>query len=39
MELLQPWYWRSLPLENRTGSQVFAALFLKQGAIATLLER
>ena len=38
MELLQPWYWRSLPLENRTGSEVFAALFLKAGAIATLLE-
>jgi para-aminobenzoate synthetase component I len=38
MELLQPWYWRSLPLQNRTGSQVFAALFLKKGAIATLLE-
>jgi para-aminobenzoate synthetase component 1 len=38
MELLQPWYWRSLPLENRTGSQVFAALFLSRGAIATLLE-
>lgn len=38
MELLQPWYWRSLPLEHRTGSEVFAALFLKAGAIATLLE-
>lgn len=42
---LQPWYWRSLPLEQRTGSEVFAALFLpkpselRQGrAIATLLE-
>lgn len=35
---LQPWYWRSLPLEGKTGSEVFAALFLKQNAIATLLE-
>ncbi len=25
---LKPWYWRSLPLENRTGSQIFEALFL-----------
>jgi para-aminobenzoate synthetase component I len=38
MKSLQPWYWRSLPLQNRTGSEVFAALFLKPGAIATLLE-
>ncbi|HEY9848233.1 MAG TPA: anthranilate synthase component I [Leptolyngbyaceae cyanobacterium] len=35
---LQPWYWRSLPLEGKTGSEVFAALFLKPNAIATLLE-
>jgi para-aminobenzoate synthetase component I len=33
-----PWYWRSLPLKNRTGSEIFALLFLKGGAIATLLE-
>lgn len=40
-----PWYWRSLPLENRTGSEVFDRLFRTslvgtQGwrAIATLLE-
>ncbi len=39
------WHWRSRPLNHRTGSQVFAALFLNQaipseacGAIATLLE-
>ncbi|HEY9297411.1 MAG TPA: hypothetical protein VIQ31_13780, partial [Phormidium sp.] len=35
---LQPWHWRSLPLENRTGSEVFAALFLQAGTISTLLE-
>lgn len=45
MHSLQPWYWRSLPLANRTGSQVFAALFRQpttqdasSSAIATLLE-
>ncbi|WP_071518817.1 anthranilate synthase component I [Geitlerinema sp. PCC 9228] len=43
MMALQGWYWRSLPLENRTGSDVFARLFLKSNdgspeAIATLLE-
>ncbi|WP_341525401.1 anthranilate synthase component I [Nostoc sp. UHCC 0302] len=34
------WYWRSLPLENRTGSEVFAALFRSKTpqGIATLLE-
>ena len=35
---LPPWYWRSLPLEHRTGSQVFDSLFRHSGAIATLLE-
>lgn len=35
---IQPWYWRSLPLQKRTGSQVFAALFRTNGNIATLLE-
>ncbi len=34
---MQPWYWRSLPLQHRTGSIVFAALFL-DSQIATLLE-
>ncbi|MBD1923105.1 anthranilate synthase component I [Microcoleus sp. FACHB-831] len=38
MKALQTWHWRSLPLEHRTGSEVFAALFLKPNAIATLLE-
>lgn len=45
MHPIQPWDWRSLPLAERTGSQVFAALFHQpttQGdpstAIATLLE-
>ncbi len=27
MKKLQPWYWRSLPLEHRTGSEVFDCLF------------
>jgi para-aminobenzoate synthetase component I len=31
------WHWRSLPLQGRTGSEVFAALFGAE-AIATLLE-
>lgn len=35
--MLHPWYWRSLPLENRTGSEVFEALF-SNCTIATLLE-
>lgn len=34
---LKPWYWRSLHLQQRTGSSVFAALFLHE-PIATLLE-
>ncbi|BAZ43940.1 para-aminobenzoate synthase component I [Chondrocystis sp. NIES-4102] len=34
---LKSWHWRSLELENRTGSEVFTALFAK-GAIASLLE-
>ncbi|WP_017319059.1 anthranilate synthase component I [Mastigocladopsis repens] len=40
--MTKPWYWRSLPLENRTGSDVFAALFRHTSTsspkIATLLE-
>lgn len=38
---MQPWYWRSLPLVDRTGSAVFNALFRPDSnpnAIATLLE-
>ncbi|MFE4108341.1 anthranilate synthase component I [Almyronema epifaneia S1] len=45
MSGLQPWHWRSQPLCQQTGSEVFAALFLSAGAnpgepgqIATLLE-
>jgi para-aminobenzoate synthetase component I len=41
MKPMQPWYWRSLPLEQRSGSEVFAALFRPDDnpdAIATLLE-
>lgn len=38
--MTQPWYWRSLPLENRTGSHIFTALFgsTQTSGIATLLE-
>ncbi|MBD2728050.1 anthranilate synthase component I [Nostoc sp. FACHB-892] len=38
--MIKAWYWRSLPLEKRTGSEVFAALFRPTSApgIATLLE-
>jgi para-aminobenzoate synthetase component I len=32
-----PWHWRSIPLQDRTGSAVFAALFLGEPT-ATLLE-
>jgi para-aminobenzoate synthetase component I len=34
---LQPWQWRSLPLQQRRGQDIFAALF-QQDAIAVLLE-
>lgn len=34
---LQPWHWRSQPLAQRSGSDIFATLFRHQ-AIATLLE-
>jgi para-aminobenzoate synthetase component I len=33
---LQPWHWRRLPLDRRTGSQVFQALFLKCNPSDTL---
>ncbi|MGP1382777.1 MAG: anthranilate synthase component I [Thainema sp.] len=35
---LQPWHWRSYPLVQRTGSDVFVALVPPETAIATLLE-
>ncbi|MBW4668638.1 MAG: anthranilate synthase component I [Cyanomargarita calcarea GSE-NOS-MK-12-04C] len=37
---LKPWYWRSLPLNRRTGSAIFTSLFLcsSNSGIATLLE-
>jgi len=38
MTELQPWYWQKLPLEQRTGSDVFASLFVSNCDIATLLE-
>lgn len=34
---MEPWLWQSLPLKNRTGSQIFAQLFAQE-AQATLLE-
>jgi para-aminobenzoate synthetase component I len=34
---LAPWYWRSHPLNRRSGAEIFAALF-RRDAIATLLE-
>jgi para-aminobenzoate synthetase component I len=34
---MQPWYWRSLPLDGKSGTEVFAALFQNQ-PIAVLLE-
>ncbi|NJK40459.1 MAG: anthranilate synthase component I [Acaryochloridaceae cyanobacterium SU_2_1] len=37
MDHLQPWHWRSHPLANRTGADIFAALF-RRNNIATLLE-
>lgn len=37
MTSLLPWYWRSIPLEHRSGSEIFARLFLEE-EIATLLE-
>ena len=36
--VVSPWYWRSLPLHQRTGSQVFDILFRNSSQIATLLE-
>ncbi len=38
--MIKAWYWRSLPLEKRTGSEVFSVLFRPTTApgIATLLE-
>ena len=38
MKQLAPWYWRSLPLKNRTGSEIFSLLFHGHHPIATLLE-
>jgi para-aminobenzoate synthetase component 1 len=37
MKQLAPWYWRSLNLNNRSGSEIFALLF-QTHPIATLLE-
>jgi para-aminobenzoate synthetase component I len=36
--VFSPWYWRSQPLEKRTGSDIFRLLFLNNSSIATLLE-
>jgi para-aminobenzoate synthetase component I len=35
--MISPWYWRSLPLQGRSGSEIFQSLFAGE-AIATLLE-
>ncbi|MEO1187420.1 MAG: anthranilate synthase component I, partial [Cyanobacteria bacterium J06636_27] len=37
---LQPWHFRKLPLQERTGSDIFACLFISESSnkIATLLE-
>lgn len=32
-----PWFWRSFPLDQRTGAEIFAALF-ESGTIGALLE-
>jgi para-aminobenzoate synthetase component I len=37
MNILRPWHWRSLPLNGKSGTDVFAALFQHQ-PIAVLLE-
>jgi para-aminobenzoate synthetase component I len=37
MNAMQPWYWRSLPLCGKSGTEVFAILFQHQ-PIAALLE-
>ena len=37
VQSVKPWQWRSLALNNRTASEIFAALFL-DSKIATLLE-
>jgi para-aminobenzoate synthetase component I len=37
MDGMQPWYWRSLPLNGKSGTEVFGALFQHQ-PIAALLE-
>ncbi len=36
--MIDPWHWRPLPLEYRTGSKVFELLFHQPGSIGTLLE-
>jgi para-aminobenzoate synthetase component 1 len=36
--MVLPWHWRSLPLKNRTGAEVFELLFAGEDKIATLLE-
>lgn len=39
MDVILPWHWRSRPLNQKTGSEIFAALFRSSDAtIATLLE-
>ncbi len=36
LQPIQPWHWRSLPLGDRTGSQIFQALFLNSRANSSI---
>ncbi|MBR8831770.1 MAG: Isochorismate synthase MenF [Chroococcopsis gigantea SAG 12.99] len=36
--MVEPWHWRAIPLEGRTGSQIFESLFYAPGSVGTLLE-
>ena len=38
MEKILTWYWRSQPLDNRSGADIFDLLFRQTNSIATLLE-
>ncbi len=37
-QALLPWYWRSRPLKNHTGSEIFNSLFRRSNTLAVLLE-
>jgi para-aminobenzoate synthetase component 1 len=40
MKRIKPWHWRKLPLNQRSGSEIFSSLFLGKNTdnIAVLLE-